>query len=142
MFLFESNIYIFRHYWNEKGSATIEPSWITEHAENLSSTQQKIKVISKKLLDPSKYVQLSQTRLNRERMDGYYIYYCYHKKNDPDPANLRMVTEITFYISHKEIFTHLCNLDIPADYVIKQKEYVNIMLFLVSLFSMAAYYLR
>jgi len=109
------SIFLFRHYWSDEDhTAKIEPEWISQRDNSLSAKQRRWKRVAKRLLEPSKYAQLSMDMPEKESIDGYYIYYRYLKKDDPDPTNSRTATDITFCISTKELREGECSWEVSS----------------------------
>jgi hypothetical protein len=95
------NIYIIKHYWDEKSyGATLEPKWLFSK-DNLNKDELKVKKIVEFYTKLSNYNSLSLNKPRFEKFENLYIYFCYKDKNDPDPTNNRKVTDITFVISPK-----------------------------------------
>jgi Sec-independent protein translocase protein TatA len=108
--------FTFRHYWHsEDYAARIEPEWISYPDEALSSEQKRWKQVARKLLDPTKYSQLADAMPESEILDGYYIYYRYEQKEDPDPSNNRNATNITFCLSTKKVRPEKCDWHIRGE---------------------------
>ena len=97
------NIYIIKHYWDEKTyGATITPKWLFSKPD-LTKEEKKIRETMKHYTRLSKYNELSSKKPSFEKFENLFIYFCYKDKNDPDPTNKRKVTDITFIISPKEL---------------------------------------
>ena len=112
------NIYIVKHYWDEKSyGATLEPKWLFS-SEKLNNEERKVKDIILEYTKLSKYNELALKKPLYEKKDNFYIYFCYKDKNDPDPTNNRKVTDITFIISPKPL-KNPCKLEKLNTFVIK-----------------------
>ena len=132
------NIYIVKHYWDEKTcGATIEPKWLFSKS-NLNKEETKIKQIIEYYTKLSKYNELVLNKPKFEKFEDIYVYFCYKDKEDPDPTNNRKVTDITFIISSKKL-KHPCELANKNKFVISSTNYffyiiVLFMVFLIILF--------
>ena len=125
------NIYIVKHYWDEKSyGATLEPKWLFS-SDNLNKEEKKIKNIILECIKLSKYNSLALNKPFYEKKDNFYIYFCYKDKNDPDPSNNRKVTDITFIISPKSL-KYPCDLMNQNNYIIKSKK--NYFILIISIF--------
>ena len=132
------NIYIVKHYWDEKTyGATIEPKWLFSKS-NLNKEKLKIKKIIEYYTGLSKYNELALNKPKFEKLEDLYVYFCYKDKNDPDPTNNRKVTDITFIISSKKV-KYPCELADKDKFVISSSNYffnsfVLFIIFLIVLF--------
>ena len=116
------NIYIVKHYWDEKSyGATLEPKWLFS-SDNLNNEEREVKNIILEYTKLSKYNELALKKPLYEKKDNLYIYFCYKDKNDPDPTNNRKVTDITFIISPKPL-KNPCKLEKLNTFVIKSKKH-------------------
>ncbi len=133
------NIYIVKHYWDEKTyGATIEPKWLFSKS-NLNKEESKIKKIIEYYTGLSKYNELALNKPKFEKFEDIYVYFCYKDKDDPDPTNNRKVTDITFIISSKKL-KHPCELVKKNKFVISSSNYFFYVFALFMLFLIICFF--
>jgi hypothetical protein len=139
-------VYVVKHFWDEETKGTrVKPEWIIDSKENLTNEEKTIRnLVLEKLIKPAYYFKYTSEKPSMLNIDGYYVYFCYKTKLDPDPSNNRIVTDVTFFISKKKINidnVDLCNAEIPKNYILELRKKTRkrlalfITFFLLSMFA-------
>jgi hypothetical protein len=115
-------VYVVKHFWDEETKGTrVEPSWIIDSKRNLTNEEEAIRnLVLEKLIKPAYYFKYTSEKPSMLNINGYYVYFCYKTKPDPDPTSNRIVTDITFFISKEKINNaNLCNTKVPENHVLE-----------------------